>query len=384
MPFTTAQIAEARQRITGTYHDSAGCDCTRCLDARILTAAFAALAGQTAASAADGGELLQHTVPSDAGGGDLYLGPRFSPARLQAVRTCIVHDNCSDGIAAAIILHDVLPDAEIRFMQYNTAEHEQLPATPGLLFCDFSPPPARIAEFGAVGTMVLDHHRTVKDAVLSLGPDGVYADEPGVSGATLAYRHVWEPLLGRVDGGFVKLRVQHLAQLIGLWDTWQTSAPEWPAARALHEVLKFYHWDYWRQPLYRHDWAALEQLGQHLVQRRDHQVRRMRDGAFVTTSTHGVKVLMVQGVTQISELSELVGSEADVVVGFLYLCEHGQSRLIFTCRSHTTVDVGALSTFHGGGGHARSAGFTLPLRAGDDPNPYQHFLACLDAYQERQ
>jgi hypothetical protein len=302
--------------------------------------------------------------------------------KLRQVHTCIVHDNCSDGMAAAVLVHDALPTVAIRFMQYNTAEHEQLPAEPGLLLCDFSPPPARIAEFRAAGTLVLDHHHSVKDAVLSLGADGVYAEEPGVSGAVLTYQQVWLPLVGKTATLYVQQAAARMVQLIGIRDTWQTQSPDWTYAECMDAVLKFYDWDYWQQPFYRHDWAALRTLGERLVQRSAQQVQRLRAGAYLATSTHGVRVLLVQGVTQISQLSEVVATAADIVVGFLYLVEDGQTRLVYTCRSHAGVDVGALSKFHGGGGHQKSAGFTLTIDPATAPNPYQQFLACLDAYQE--
>ncbi len=115
--------------------------------------------------------------------------------KLSAVRRVIVHANCADGMASAMILHDALPDAEVVFLQHGTAEFLSLPATTGMLFCDISPPADRVAEFVGVGAIVLDHHKTVRDVVEAFGDCGVFADEtkePGVSGALLAYREVWD------------------------------------------------------------------------------------------------------------------------------------------------------------------------------------------------
>ena len=108
---------------------------------------------------------------------------------LKAVKTIVAHEKCPDGIAAALILKDVLPEARVIFCQYSTPEHETLAAEPGMLFADFSPPKARVQEFVDKGAVVLDHHKTAKDIVAAFGDNGVFGDEiaePGVSGAVLA------------------------------------------------------------------------------------------------------------------------------------------------------------------------------------------------------
>jgi hypothetical protein len=314
----------------------------------------------------------------------------FTPEQLRAVRRCIVHDNCSDGMAAAVLLRDALPpDVEISFVQYNTHEHDHLEAVPGLLFCDFSPPPTRVEEFRAVGALVLDHHRSAQSLVQVMGAGGVFADEPGVSGATLAYRHVWQPIHGGINL-ILDRAAEQLARLIGVRDTWQTQSADWAAARQLHEVLRFYDWDYWQQPFYRHDWSALQRLGAHLVQRHERHVQQTQAGALRYASTRGTSVLIVQGVSAvISDLAESVGSAYDVVVGFSYFVKADQPQIVFSCRAHGDFDVGALCTHHGGGGHTHSAAFSKPVQVVDndltygdaDPNPYGMFLALLDSYE---
>lgn len=232
-------------------------------------------------------------------------------SKLQAVKTIVTHDNCADGLASAMILRDVLPKAQLLFLQYNSPDHLNLEATEGMLFCDFSPPAGRVEEFTKAGAVVLDHHKGAKDIVAAFGEFGVFADEkddPGVSGAVLAFREVWLPLVhkGRIEtlteeqkferlhiedsirslmrskqqellnqgvgpdevktrltsdkevlelqqkliskpAGPLYDRVTRLARLAGIRDTWQTSNPEWLDACYQHEALMFWPRELWLQ-----------------------------------------------------------------------------------------------------------------------------------------
>lgn len=118
--------------------------------------------------------------------------------QLKAVTTVVVHDNCTDGLASAMILLDALPNATFRFVQYNSPEHLSLQAQPNMLFCDITPHASKVQDFKAVQNVwVLDHHKTAKSIVEQFGAKGIFADfdaEPGVSGAVLAWREVWLPI----------------------------------------------------------------------------------------------------------------------------------------------------------------------------------------------
>src|ERR1700754_3177520 len=100
----------------------------------------------------------------------------LSLEKLQAVKTIVTHDRCADGVMSSIILKDVLPEAEVKFLQYGV-EQEELEAAPNMLFCDFSPHPKRVTDFVAAGALVLDHHKTARDVVSAFGADGVFGDE---------------------------------------------------------------------------------------------------------------------------------------------------------------------------------------------------------------
>lgn len=229
--------------------------------------------------------------------------------KLQTIRTIVTHENCSDGLASAMILKSVLPGAQVVFLSYNSAAHKELSAIPGMIFCDFSPYVERVQEFIDAGAIVLDHHKYQKDVVEAFGPNGVFADEtsnPGVAGALLAYREVWLPLvksdpqsflsgparlafeqhqvqlsqlkasvsnkllksLGEkptfqavdqdpevvqtlqfieniVTNGTYANTVEKFARLVSTRDTWQTQSELWHNARETHEALQFFSKETW-------------------------------------------------------------------------------------------------------------------------------------------
>ena len=138
--------------------------------------------------------------------------------KLRAVKTIIVHDNCSDGLMSALLLKDAYAQCgltpELRFVQYGTEAYKALTPAPNTLFCDFSPfvpeveievepgvkkkvpDPEKLRAWVDSGTLILDHHKGAEAVVRAFGEHGVFGDEskhPGVSGAWLAFREVWVP-----------------------------------------------------------------------------------------------------------------------------------------------------------------------------------------------
>jgi len=114
---------------------------------------------------------------------------------LKGVNRIIVHGNCPDGMASAILLYDALK-IEPEFHIHGLYNFQNLKITPNTLFCDICPPEHLVDKFVDAGGIVLDHHKAAESFVKKFGERGVFADEkdePGVSGATLAYLEVWFP-----------------------------------------------------------------------------------------------------------------------------------------------------------------------------------------------
>ncbi len=303
---------------------------------------------------------------------------------LRSVKTLVCHANCPDGLASAMILKDVFPDAEIVFMQYNTPELAALKVTEGMLFCDFSPPSDRYLEFIAAGTIVLDHHKSAKITVEEFGDNGIFADEkeePGVSGALLAFRHVWAPLRAKDQDASEGLygRILDFAELAGIRDTWQRQHPRWEEACAQAEALLFWPKERWflTNPW---NWRELcESIGPTLLLKQAEKIEKTIKKGFRFTSHGGKRVIVFQGVSSTSDAAEKLGEEADLVVGFKYECDSEGLKVVYSLRSHTGFDCSKMAKENGGGGHTAAAGFAYRFAVTHDP--YFLFEMMLAAHE---
>jgi len=307
---------------------------------------------------------------------------------LARVRLVVTHAGCPDGIASAIILKDVLgsrDDFGIVWAQHGTAALRDLPAVPGMLFCDIPPPRERVAEFIEAGALVLDHHVTQRDIVEAFGERGVFADErtdPGVCGAMLAYEKVWTPLRGRADSATWDM-VSDFALLSGIRDTWQRNHRRWAEACAQAEALRF--WPV--QELLDAGLAGLPDklaIGPVLLDK-----ARERDDRSIAEAYRfelgGIRALAFEG-HWTSDISDRLEGEVDVVMGWHYGVDGDTQKLVVSVRSRGGFDAAAFAKFYGGGGHKQAAGFTLAMTPGAivaQWNPYDALTHVLRVFVER-
>jgi len=321
---------------------------------------------------------------------------------LAQVKTIVVHGNCPDGVASAILLHDVLPQAEIKFMQHGQDAYKALVPEPGYLFCDIVPYVTtkevttdgvikRINDLEAIkpwvdaGTLVLDHHKGVQDVVEAFGPKrshfGDEKTEPGVCGAVLAFRHVWSLIHEVMDATDTvaieeENRAEQFATLAGIRDTWLNKHPAWQAACAQAEMLRFYpieHWLNFKDPFSTgafEVWQERCAIGSLLVERNERSTLKTIESAYRFTSARGTKVIAFHNTKASSDVAEVLGSEVDLVIGFAYIAEEGVPKMLLSTRSHAGFDCLAFSKFHGGNGHTKAAGFNRVV-VSHDLNPYE-------------
>jgi len=320
----------------------------------------------------------------------------FPLNKLHAVKKIVTHENCPDGTASAILLHNVLPQAEVVFMQYQTEAHKALEPEPGMLFADFSPHENRVKDFVAAGALVLDHHKFAKPIVDAFEQNGIFADEkeePGVCGAVLAFRHVWEPLTraGRDPNdseleGLVH-RAETFATLAGVRDTWQNKHHDWRKACIQAEMLRFYPPDNWLSMYspFRYEnqswWAERMELGKLLVEKHERSVKKSIEKSYRFTSAKGTRVVVLNSLHVTSDAAEVLDTEADLVVGFSFEIDNGTMKAIYSTRSRGDFDCGAFCKAHGGGGHTKAAGFNVPFEIDGLENPYAAFKRILGKYE---
>jgi len=318
----------------------------------------------------------------------------ISLEKLRAVKTIITHENCADGVVSAMFLHEALPEAEIKFVQYGNGQLEIKPV-PNMLFCDFSPHPDKVQEFVDVGAIVLDHHKTSKDVVAAFGEDGVFGDEiknPGVCGATLAFREVWSPIFSSRALFYTELATE-VAELTGIRDTWLNNNAKWEKACALAEIVRpttsVFSAESWLNLQNPFDvknqqwWNERIEIGQHLIRKTNQSVLKSLSKAHRFTSSKGTKVVLFSGIKLSSDAAESDGGAADLVVGFDYVgVENGSATLVFSTRSKNDFDCSEFCKKFGGGGHTKAAGFSIQFSTVDiSQDPYSLFRTYLEKYE---
>jgi oligoribonuclease NrnB/cAMP/cGMP phosphodiesterase (DHH superfamily) len=312
---------------------------------------------------------------------------------LKNVKTIFVHKNCPDGIASGMILKHSL-NVPVIFLQYGTDEYTNLQATPGMLFCDTTPPHPRAQEFVDAGAIVLDHHKMAQNIVALFGERGVFADEkaePGVCGAVLAYREVWLKMLE--PNAFV----EGFAAVAGVRDTWQTKDPRWTQSCEQSSWLLFFGEDACLEsPIFGDEvkWNFRVGIGKLLWDKHLRKVTKTVGGA-LCVSLEGLRIVIHQGVSHTSDAIEMLGedSKVDILAGFSYFAEGATERaewsdefgdnlkMVVSTRTRTDFDVSKLAKHYGGGGHTKAAGFTVKIGMGD-MNPYMHILSLINDYLE--
>lgn len=285
------------------------------------------------------------------------------------VTKLVTHDSCADGLASAMIVRDALPHVEVVFAQHGAPSLEGLVPSSGLLFCDIAPPRERAQAFVDAGAIVLDHHKHARDVVELFGERGVFADEaarPGVSGAVLAYEHVWNTHTPRGYGG--ELDVRWFAHLVGIRDTWQVKSPSWDIACDLHEALMSMPRELWLAPcgIGRALSGDSLELGRIRRRQRVGTVARICEGGTLSLVDPAGRrwAAFPDGGRLTSDVAEAMRARgAAVTCGWFQHVADGQVVTELSLRSDGTLDVGALCKSLGGGGHSRAAGCRI---AGDD------------------
>lgn len=290
-------------------------------------------------------------------------GMEISKEKLESVRHVVVHGFCPDGLAAAILVHDVL-HAKISFVQHGTPEYLALPAAPNMMFVDIVPPQERLQEFVKCDTVVLDHHEKVRHLVDKF-KYGVYSSKS--SGAEMAFEHVWCKDWPGSSNEQRRGRAQRFAELAGIRDTWRRDSPDWQLACEQAAALSFFPTQDWLNiedpfDVSKDDlWASRQEIGAILFRQRLEATKRSVDQAWKTTTKGGLR-LVVLG-QNLSNAADLVGKDADIIVSCSYKVEGGSPVFCIGLRSHTGVDVGDLAVYHGGGGHRSSSGFAIKFSA---------------------
>jgi oligoribonuclease NrnB/cAMP/cGMP phosphodiesterase (DHH superfamily) len=277
---------------------------------------------------------------------------------------------------------------ELIFVQHGTDKYKTLEAKPGMLFADIVPPPDRAQEFIDTGALVLDHHKKVQSVVEAFGENGIFADEekdPGISGTSLVFEHVWKPLR---EGNVIQaIFAQRFARLAGIRDTWQRDSPDWREACAQAEILMFFPVERWLKSnltMIAAQWGReYRPIGEVLLERKEASTAKLLAQTYRFQSMKGTRVAMFNNLHS-SDVADALDKEVDLVVGFSYSTEIVDSvqkrKLILSTRSHTGYDCARFCAAYSGGGHTAAAGCSVPLlNMGEDP--YTEVQCMLNDYE---
>lgn len=325
---------------------------------------------------------------------------------LRQVSVVYCHAKCPDGLASAMILKDAFrmlgTTPRIQFLVHNTKDHRdaivrhyQHSQNGRALFCDIAPHPDIYRDHVVAGDIVLDHHIGAKEIVEAFGELGVFAhedEEPGVSGAVLAFREVWEPVSnGKPSNVYPYDKIKDFAECVGVRDTWQTEDPRFTRGQYISKRIMSSPGDRMSELgwLARAPYLHEEEINQGRVLFENHMlaVRQTYDQvvSLFVGPPDGVGLYVFQeqaaGHRVTSDVAEMIRSGLEkigarhrvLIAGFSYVVERpGEApRLVYSLRQANGFDVCAFAKANGGGGHTKAAGFSVELEMGDSVfNPY--------------
>lgn len=311
--------------------------------------------------------------------------------KLASIKKFICHGNCPDGLASAIILDDAFPGVEIVFAQHNKTI---LTPEPNVLFCDYCPVD-NVDEWREQEAVILDHHKGVEGIVRSFKYHafGDEVNDPGVSGAVLAYRHAWlvNDEQDPSDRALWRNTVERFARLAGIRDTWQTAHEDWHAGGEQAEMLMFYPVEDWLGPvvagsrlnLILRDAGVLagrREAGRVSYAKRLKSAREMAENAtHYVSAAKGTRVAIMP-VQYVSDAADVLADRCDIAIGFHYGMDKGQPSLLLSTRSRGQYNCAEFCKYFKGGGHTNAAGAKIPFDLSQG-NPFVTIMRLIEQYE---
>lgn len=287
-------------------------------------------------------------------------------------------------MASALIAADTFPNAKVVFISPGTEAQKNFPAYHGQIWIDISPPKERIQQFLLHNAIVLDHHvseQKTTEAFQNAGL-GVFSYGPGISGATLAFQHLWlQYRKNDIERKTIAQKVHRLAIKAGIRDTFLKKNSLWKEACAQAEVLTFLPPEYWleRRAAYLSD-AELT-IGRTLLQAQEKRVLGVVDKAF-KTNWGPYRIAIIPSTFLVSDAADILKSNGfKIIFGFSFSTDNGNPLMKVSVRGN--INCAEFAKFFGGGGHKEAAGFSIKV-AHDDRSPYGILINCLDEFSRTE
>lgn len=258
---------------------------------------------------------------------------------------CIYHKNCSDGFGAALAVKVWANEQEKEVEFYPAIYGDSPPNVLGkdLFIVDFSYSRDVIIQLyrDANSIVVIDHHKTAKEALVDLD---FCVFDMSKSGAVLTWEHL-----------FPEREIPLLLQYIQDRDLWNWNLEK---SREISASLQAMDMDFeiWSQYLDDNEIAELVVKGEAILEYQQKKVKELSRSNIPLVDIAGYKVPCVNTTHLISEIGNVISKGYPFAAMYF---ETGNDRIYSLRSSDDGIDVSKIAKQFGGGGHFHAAGFKV-------------------------
>jgi hypothetical protein len=278
---------------------------------------------------------------------------------IEKTKRLYFHSYCPDGIMGRNLLLKYVPfeNMDNADFLYPVTAYKKISVTENSLFVDTCPPADQLEDFLKAGAKILDHHVSrLADLApyIEKYPNQILfgLNSKGESGAVLAYEVA-------LQFSWISSDDTSAAELAGIADCFLSDDPRFEESRSQSLYLNLLGNSYYGIPT-PHD----RQLAS--IMFKTDQLRTLnRKKNCILKTINGFNVAFYNGDSSISDLAEMLRLDGmDLIVGWelrnITLDGKTEIGLSVSLRSNDKISAGYIaSTFKGGGGHDRAAGFRL-------------------------
>ncbi len=259
---------------------------------------------------------------------------------------CVYHDECSDGLAAALAVKKSFDDHNIS-IEFITAQYGDSPPIvkdKDVIIVDFSYPRDVLLEMKdeARSLFVIDHHKTAQEALEGLD---FCIFNMNKSGAVLT----WEFF-------YPDRPIPQLFLYVQDRDLWQWKLPQSKEVSAALRSYKpfFSEWEPFLDDAVLHN---LKSEGKAILRYQQRQIEMVLSRKPELMLIGGHEVPCINSTTLISEIGNELSQKYPFAVCYF---DTNDGKRVFSLRSSDNgIDVSEIAKLYGGGGHFNAAGFTV-------------------------
>ena len=237
------------------------------------------------------------------------------------------------------------------------------------------------------GCIYIDHHETVKAKFQKWFPQFpeqlIFGETNfGHSGASLTYNYIIKEFRKmKLDSHHIKnfdeiyCEIQRLAAIA---DTWQSVHPDFNKARAMSSLIATVGNE-----------LNIPECHQGLIQmaiaydKNKRQLDERKAANVKVNDLSGLNVAILND-SHVSDISEILRNReenpADLIVGFFYVPEGDNFKVVYSLRSNDNFDCSKFAKSNGGGGHVKAAGFSYLIKD-HFFDPINYFYLNLASYR---